>query len=304
MNPQDAPLQQVLTLPGAVALSPFRVEKLLASLDPRLAAADRRSTRASSISWPAPRRSTRRRAAGARSACSPTARRPWASRIATCAWCCRASAPCRRGRRRRPTSRTTAGSRRSIASSAAWRTTSTRRTASRCARRRSQGLDPAIHDRMTEVGGRGNLAEAERLFEHHAPQPLATVDILGGGHSALESANAAMGLALAPDEIDYLRRELHEARPQPHRRRADDVRAGELRALPPQDLQRLVDRRRQGEGQVALPDDPQHAPGEPARHRGRVLGQLRGDGRRGDRALLPRCVGRVEVPRATRRTSS
>ena len=32
MNPQDAPLQPILTLPGAVALSPFRVEKLLASL--------------------------------------------------------------------------------------------------------------------------------------------------------------------------------------------------------------------------------------------------------------------------------
>ena len=32
MNPQDAPLQQVLTLPGAVALSPFRIEKLLGGL--------------------------------------------------------------------------------------------------------------------------------------------------------------------------------------------------------------------------------------------------------------------------------
>ena len=39
MNPQDAPLQQVLTLPGAVALSPFRVEKLLASLPAELARA-------------------------------------------------------------------------------------------------------------------------------------------------------------------------------------------------------------------------------------------------------------------------
>jgi phosphoribosylformylglycinamidine synthase len=39
MNPQDAPLQQVLTLPGAVALSPFRVEKLLASLPRALAEA-------------------------------------------------------------------------------------------------------------------------------------------------------------------------------------------------------------------------------------------------------------------------
>ena len=32
MNPQDAPPQHVLTLPGAIALSPFRVEKLLAAL--------------------------------------------------------------------------------------------------------------------------------------------------------------------------------------------------------------------------------------------------------------------------------
>src|SRR5258708_33010293 len=40
MNPQDAPLrQQVLTLPGAIALSPFRVEKLLASLPRALAEA-------------------------------------------------------------------------------------------------------------------------------------------------------------------------------------------------------------------------------------------------------------------------
>ena len=39
MNPQDAPPQQVLTLPGAVALSPFRVEKLLASLPRALAEA-------------------------------------------------------------------------------------------------------------------------------------------------------------------------------------------------------------------------------------------------------------------------
>src|ERR1700675_2596042 len=39
MNPQDAPPQQVITLPGAVALSPFRVEKLLASLPRALAEA-------------------------------------------------------------------------------------------------------------------------------------------------------------------------------------------------------------------------------------------------------------------------
>ncbi|HEX3061091.1 MAG TPA: hypothetical protein VHP55_00420, partial [Usitatibacter sp.] len=39
MNPQDAPPQQVLTLPGAIALSAFRVEKLLACLPGSLASA-------------------------------------------------------------------------------------------------------------------------------------------------------------------------------------------------------------------------------------------------------------------------
>ena len=39
MNSQDAPAQHVLTLPGAIALSPFRVEKLLASLPKPLAEA-------------------------------------------------------------------------------------------------------------------------------------------------------------------------------------------------------------------------------------------------------------------------
>jgi hypothetical protein len=39
-------------------------------------------------------------------------------------------------------------------------------------------------------------------------------------------------------------RRVRAAGPRPDRRRADDVRAGQLRALPPQDLQRRVDRRR------------------------------------------------------------
>jgi phosphoribosylformylglycinamidine synthase len=37
MNSQDAPLREVITLPGAVALSPFRDEELLASLPRPLA---------------------------------------------------------------------------------------------------------------------------------------------------------------------------------------------------------------------------------------------------------------------------
>ncbi len=64
-------------------------------------------------------------------------------------------------------------------------------------------LAPLIHDRMTETV-LGSFEEAARLFEHFEPTPLATVDILNGGIAALERANGEMGLALSPDEIEYL----------------------------------------------------------------------------------------------------
>ena len=60
-----------------------------------------------------------------------------------------------------------------------------------------------LHDRMTEALF-GALAEAEVLFAHHTPAPLATVPLMAEGRSALERANVELGLALAPDEIDYL----------------------------------------------------------------------------------------------------
>src|SRR6185369_7641400 len=69
--------------------------------------------------------------------------------------------------------------------------------------RSRRALDRAIHDRMTEVVV-DDMAEAARLFAHATPQPLSTVDLSGGGREALERANAEMGLALAPDEVDYL----------------------------------------------------------------------------------------------------
>jgi phosphoribosylformylglycinamidine synthase len=62
---------------------------------------------------------------------------------------------------------------------------------------------PHLHDRMTE-SVLFDEREAARLFHHTEPQPLATVDILAGGRAALERANAEWGLALSPDEIDYL----------------------------------------------------------------------------------------------------
>ena len=60
-----------------------------------------------------------------------------------------------------------------------------------------------LHDRMTEAVF-GATAEAEVLFAHHQPAPLATVPLMAEGKGALEQANVELGLALAPDEIDYL----------------------------------------------------------------------------------------------------
>ncbi len=95
----------------------------------------------------------------------------------------------------------------------------------------------ALHDRMTEsvVAAR---EDAHHLFDELPAKPLGRVDVLGQGRAALETANLELGLALAEDEIVYLVDAFHGARAQPDRRRADDVRAGQLRALPPQDLQR------------------------------------------------------------------
>jgi phosphoribosylformylglycinamidine synthase len=64
-------------------------------------------------------------------------------------------------------------------------------------------LQAALHDRMTE-SVLASEAESERLFAHAQPRPLQTVDVLAGGRGAIETANLTLGLALAPDEIDYL----------------------------------------------------------------------------------------------------
>ncbi|MBL8448066.1 MAG: phosphoribosylformylglycinamidine synthase [Zoogloeaceae bacterium] len=68
---------------------------------------------------------------------------------------------------------------------------------------RRQALLPVLHDRMTE-SVLAELDEAAGLFRHYSPQPLASVDLLGGGRAALMAANGELGLALSEDEIDYL----------------------------------------------------------------------------------------------------
>ena len=62
-------------------------------------------------------------------------------------------------------------------------------------------LLPQVHDRMTE-SVLSNPDEAQGLFRHIAPKPLATIDVLGGGRAALAQANTHMGLALSADEIE------------------------------------------------------------------------------------------------------
>ena len=64
-------------------------------------------------------------------------------------------------------------------------------------------LLPLLHDRMTESVF-ASLDDARLLFSHFAPKPLTTIPLLAQGRAAIECANAELGLALAPDEIDYL----------------------------------------------------------------------------------------------------
>lgn len=61
----------------------------------------------------------------------------------------------------------------------------------------------ALHDRMTESVA-GSLEATRALFDARKAEPMATVDVVGGGRAALQTANAQWGLALSDDEIDYL----------------------------------------------------------------------------------------------------
>jgi phosphoribosylformylglycinamidine synthase len=67
-----------------------------------------------------------------------------------------------------------------------------------------QAVLPLLHDRMTESVLNEIDNAADKIFRHGEPQPLSSVDILAGGKAALEDANRELGLALSPDEIDYL----------------------------------------------------------------------------------------------------
>ena len=64
-------------------------------------------------------------------------------------------------------------------------------------------IQAELHDRMVEAV-LASIDEAAVLFVEEEPKPLTTVDVLAGGREALVAANIDLGLALADDEIDYL----------------------------------------------------------------------------------------------------
>jgi phosphoribosylformylglycinamidine synthase len=192
MNSQDAPLQQVLTLPGAVALSPFRVEKLRASLPKSLAAmsVDARFVHFVALEAPLDARESEVLAKlltyGTKPSGEPKGKMllvlprfgtvsPWSSKATDIARNCGLD-----------------------------KVERVERGVAYYVEGGGPGaLAGAIHDRMTEVVV-DDMAHAAKLFAHATPQPLSTVDLVKGGRKALEEANVSMGLALAPDEIDYL----------------------------------------------------------------------------------------------------
>ena len=65
------------------------------------------------------------------------------------------------------------------------------------------GVASRLHDRMTE-SVLASMDDAGALFQHVAPQPLTSVDVLSGGREALIKANSALGLALSDDEAGFI----------------------------------------------------------------------------------------------------
>ena len=77
-----------------------------------------------------------------------------------------------------------------------------------------QSISAILHDRMTE-SVLLNRADSLNLFSHLDAAPMAHVDVLHGGKTALQQANTEFGLALAEDEIDYLVKAFTELKRNP-----------------------------------------------------------------------------------------
>ena len=203
-------MAEILSLAGRPALSPFRLAKLLHSLAPRI---PHRIVALAATYWhfvelarplAADERATPRAPADLRPA--RRAARPRARALRS--WCPR-PARSRRGRRRRPTSRATAGSTRSRASSAASRTgiVTTRDGARSTQRSRgAAAAHPRPHDRGGARRARGRRARCSRTSRRGRSRRCRCSR---EGRAALERANVALGLALRRRRDRLPRRELH-----------------------------------------------------------------------------------------------
>ena len=65
------------------------------------------------------------------------------------------------------------------------------------------GISTLLFDRMTEAVFTESK-QVESLFEEHSPAPVVSIALKENGRDALVAANTDLGLALNPDEIDYL----------------------------------------------------------------------------------------------------
>jgi phosphoribosylformylglycinamidine synthase len=191
----------MLTLPGACALSAFRISKLLATVrsrNPAVTALDARfvhfvqtrrhlaenegSVLASLLTY-GPRSDDAVSAEGALVVAIPRPGTisPWSSKATDIAHVCGLDAVER------------------IERGIAYRIKSTRPLAPEDL----QALAPLLYDRMIEAAV-FRFEDAARLFAHDTPRALNTVALLQRGRVALEDANRDLGLALSADEIDYL----------------------------------------------------------------------------------------------------
>ena len=132
------------------------------------------------------------------------------------------------------------------------------------------------HDRV----GAGSHAAKPRRCSSTRPRARSRASRWAPGGRARARArerDAGPGAVARRDRLPG--RRLPRAGPRSDRRRADDVRPGQQRALPAQDLQRRVRRRRPAAAAVAVPDDPPQHRGEPGRRAVRLQRQRRGDRR-------------------------
>ena len=104
----------------------------------------------------------------------------------------------------------------------------------------------------------GRVEDAAVLFAAHTPRPLTTVDVLGGGRAALETANRELGLALADDEIDYLVARFTELRRNPTDVELMMFAQANSEHCRHKIFNAVVDHRRRAAGALAVPGDPEH----------------------------------------------